>query len=707
MSRQKPQSSMRAVKSSDKWCQKKKLLNTVVASTQQGVLQKKKRKRQCITEHEQSVLENAMEQDEEDNMAHSQLKGGEAEEKCGWYVLPNTADFDSSTRTAIAQHVAVHMLADAFMVCVGRVMHHGRQSQEQCQNVLQLLEALIPAMTVPTSRHGYTTALHKKIRMPEVEKVAFCQQCESLCDEEDACKQCGDSPHHFYGMDPTSLLEAILVVYDRFCVSEEDKKQYRVQEKHGQRIVTRVIDWIGGDRSQSINYNTSVPYFCNTDGAAIIESSNAESHWVFQMEVACIPRYIRKLLGSIISPLVWNQSLSEAGPWIAGVAAQFVAKKLAKGLMHRGQKKEAVLANSVDDYPAATKMAACNKGGECSCFICRAKGERSGGTSTYRLGETGPLRTDADWLSCLERVEAAPKSTKHIEGIQRQKRGSFPLSVMPGWRPAKTVLADYMHSAHGWNAKRMVPCYIEPPAKSVTQGTLRLRPPRYVSKQEVADMHAELKLIARPLQYKRPIMNLMRVHQRKMMETHNLVMGELRLLLYGRIEEEHHRQLVSNYIVPIAAAYGYAGEVIVEDTDVLFGPTRFGQYQKFVREKLGFGYLCPVLHLLCHGDVMAREVGGFRLNVARYETGIWLAGERVHGSRGIERSLMHGLATATLLSHEECHLQVTILPQFHHKPLCTGCVRCVFACTLRFVVLNSGGILFSTRDSRQITKGGS
>ena len=175
-------------------------------------------------------------------------------------------------------------------------------------------------------------------------------------------------------------------------------------------------------------------------------------------------------------------------------------------------------------------------------------------------------------------------------------------------------------------------------------------------------LHAELKEIARPQQYKRPIMNLTHVHQRKMMETHNLTLGELRFLLYGRIEEEHHNQLVHNYIVPLCAAYGYAGEVVVEDTALLFGPSRFGQYIRFVRDELGFGFLCPVLHLLCHGHVMATEVGGFRLNVAHNETGIWLAEERVHGSRGIEPSLIRGLATAPLLSLQESYLKVAPYP---------------------------------------------
>ena len=196
-----------------------------------------------------------------------------------------------------------------------------------------------------------------------------------------------------------------------------------------------------------------------------------------------------------------------------------------------------------------------------------------------------------------------------------------------------------------------------------------LREPHYIDKTEVVLMHKEIREIERSAQYKRPILNL---HQRKMMQTHNLAMGELRFLLVGRIEPEHHRQLVENYVMPIAAAYGYAGEVVVEDVQLLFcaANARFRQYVKWVREDLGFTYMCPVLHLLSHGDVLVEEAGGFRTNVCRYETGIWAAGERIHGSVGQEGALLRGMATATLLSCAEHTIMVPPYFVLWHCP-CT------------------------------------
>lgn len=263
----------------------------------------------------------------------------------------------------------------------------------------------------------------------------------------------------------------------------------------------------------------------------------------------------------------------------------------------------------------STGNAGINKGGQHSCLVCKAKGEAAPGTSTYRLWEaTAPLRTNLDWKEDLAAVQVAPTKVKHINGVKRQVKGTHPLADMPGHQPALTTLPDYMHSAHGYGAKKMVPCYIpQKLTKTQKKEEQQLRPTRHIPVAEIPIMNSEMLDIARPTHYKKPICNLALVSQRKMMETHKLVLNELRLLMCGRIDEDHYSQMVHNYIVPLSAAFGYCGgEVILEHTQELFGRKRFGAYLEFVRENLGFGYMSPVLHNLSHGDIIASEAGGFR-----------------------------------------------------------------------------------------------
>ena len=354
--------------------------------------------------------------------------------------------------------------------------------------------------------------------------------------------------------------------------------------------------------------------------------------------------------------VVWNQSLGVAGAWIVRVAVEFLAKRTANGVMHNGVRKGLELGNDICDYPAATCMAGINRGGQCSCVICSGKGEAQPGTSTYRMTEThAPLRTASDWACSLEGVLKAKKSVLHVNGVQRQVNGKFPLAMLPGFRPVLTTLPDYMHSQHGYGGKKMLPCYISG-GKHAEKS--KLRPTKHIPEGEVNAMNAEMHEIARPMQYKRPIYNLRKVREKKMMQTSQLILGEFRLLVLGRIDSEDYEQMVANYIVPLCAGYGYGGEVVLEDTEHLF-QFRFAKYIEFVKLKLGIGYISPVLHNLTHGHVIAQEAGGFRhANVARFESGIWCAGDRIHGSRGQEAACLRGLATAPLLCREEMDLPV-------------------------------------------------
>ena len=200
-----------------------------------------------------------------------------------WVKLPAIDLFDHAT---IAHHVVVNMPAQAFTLCVGRIMYHSRQSKEQSEDMLQLLAALVPAMVMPTSRGAFFKRLHERIHIPEVETVSFCPKCEALREtneEKDAtrkkCKACESPLKVFHAMDPTCLIEAFLVVYSKFYVTEADKAKYRVEEVYKGKKRTIVFDWIGGNRARSINFDRIVPYLLNADGAALVDTAAGESHY--------------------------------------------------------------------------------------------------------------------------------------------------------------------------------------------------------------------------------------------------------------------------------------------------------------------------------------------------------------------------------------------------------------------------------------------
>ena len=74
----------------------------------------------------------------------------------------------------------------------------------------------------------------------------------------------------------------------------------------------------------------------------------------------------------------------------------------------------------------------------------------------------------------------------------------------------------------------------------------------------------------------------------------------------GRIDDKHLEQLLHNWIIPISAAYGSGGEVVLELVDEM--QRRMAEFMEFVADTLGVGFISLVVHLLTHGPEICREV---------------------------------------------------------------------------------------------------
>ena len=141
------------------------------------------------------------------------------------------------------------------------------------------------------------------------------------------------------------------------------------------------------------------------------------------------------------------------------------------------------------------------------------------------------------------------------------------------------------------------------------------------------------------------------------MEVVHFLFVQSRFVLCGRIPQSHFDNILHGFILPLIAAYGVGGEVVLED--VMRLQPRMVAFVKWVGEKdLGVGYVSLILHQLTHLVLVTNEVGGLRTNTMRYETANFLAKCFVHGSSGQEHAMLIGFIVALLLGPAETSVKV-------------------------------------------------
>ena len=141
----------------------------------------------------------------------------------------------------------------------------------------------------------------------------------------------------------------------------------------------------------------------------------------------------------------------------------------------------------------------------------------------------------------------------------------------------------------------MVPCYS---SSGKNAEMSKLRPTKHMPEAEVNAMNAEMHEIARPVQYKRPISNLRKVREKKMMQTSQLILGEFRILMLGRIDSEDYEPMVPIILCLCVQHMDMVGKWCLKTQSTYLFKSRFAEYVEFVKLKLGMGYISPVLHNL-------------------------------------------------------------------------------------------------------------
>ena len=112
-----------------------------------------------------------------------------------------------------------------------------------------------------------------------------------------------------------------------------------------------------------------------------------------------------------------------------------------------------------------------------------------------------------------------------------------------------------------------------------------------------------------------------------------------RYVFRGRIPDEHHHNMFHKYIMPVIAAYGPAGECVVEEVEEMM--PRMKQYIDWVASVMGVGFVSLVLHLMSHCDIIVKDAGGMRTNTMRYETSNFLARYMLCGAETMR--IMHDI----------------------------------------------------------------
>jgi len=149
--------------------------------------------------------------------------------------------------------------------------------------------------------------------------------------------------------------------------------------------------------------------------------------------------------------------------------------------------------------------------------------------------------------------------------------------------------------------------------------------------EDAKEMSKQLEAINRELQqdwtlpkvYQRALRNVQHFGQTTMMELVHFMFIQARYVFRGRIPDAHHHNLFHNFIMPVIAAYGPAGECVLEEVEETM--PRMKRYIAWVADELGDGFVSLVLHLMSHCDILVRDAGGMRTNTMRYETSNFIA----------------------------------------------------------------------------------
>ena len=151
-----------------------------------------------------------------------------------------------------------------------------------------------------------------------------------------------------------------------------------------------------------------------------------------------------------------------------------------------------------------------------------------------------------------------------------------------------------------------------------------------------------------PSVYQRALRNVQHYGQTTMMELVHFMFIQARYVFRGRIADEHHHNLFHNFIMPVIAAYGPAGECVVEEVEEMM--PRIKQYIDWVANEMGVGFVSLVLHLMSHCDIIVKDAGGMRTNTMRYETSNFLARCVVCAAETIQS--MHDIGQCNATAHD-------------------------------------------------------
>jgi len=134
--------------------------------------------------------------------------------------------------------------------------------------------------------------------------------------------------------------------------------------------------------------------------------------------------------------------------------------------------------------------------------------------------------------------------------------------------------------------------------------------------ENAKEMGKQIETINRELQqdwtlpsvYQRALRNVQHYGQTTMMELVHFMFIQARYVFRGRIPDEHHHNLFHNFIMPVIAAYGPAGECVVEEVEEMM--PRIKQYIDWVANEMGVGFVSLVLHLMSHCDIIVKDQVG-------------------------------------------------------------------------------------------------